>query len=460
MIIPWFAAHVALIVGYLLAILGIAQMLRHRRSPSATIAWLLVFVLFPYVGVALYLVFGGRKVARYKAQTSELLRIRAAVPADARANEISRMLQRYGIAPPTGGNRVTLCPTGVEGLQGLRRIIEETRRTLYVQTFIFSHDDVGRDTLTRLTDKALQGMKVCLLVDGLGSIKTRRSFFEPLVRAGGRFAVFEPVVHLPFRGRTNLRMHRKIAVSDGCRAMAGGMNITGEDMYAEMGPKSWQDLSFIVEGPAARDLEEVLRADWKFVTGQQLQPGMEGDVEARGDATVQVVPSGPNIPNDPLYAATLTAAYRAARRLWIVTPYFVPDDALAQALVIACRRGVDVRILVPEKSNHRLSDVAGAGFLRDIQGAGGRVLLYTGGMVHAKVMIADDELAMVGSANMDMRSLFLDYEVMQLSYTVPEIRDVETWFENLARGCRTGMPEPDLRGQLVEGLVRPVAPLF
>jgi cardiolipin synthase len=146
--------------------------------------------------------------------------------------------------------------------------------------------------------------------------------------------------------------------------------------------------------------------------------------------------------------------------LWVVTPYFVPNDALAQALVIACRRGVDVRILVPEKSNHRLSDVAGAGFLRDIEEAGGTVFLYTGGMVHAKVMIADDDVAMVGSANMDMRSLFLDYEVMQLTYTKPEIRDVEAWIENLAGQCRTGVPQPGFRGQLAEGLVRMVAPLF
>jgi cardiolipin synthase len=156
----------------------------------------------------------------------------------------------------------------------------------------------------------------------------------------------------------------------------------------------------------------------------------------------------------------LTATYRAARRLWVVTPYFVPNDALAEALVTACRRGVDVRILVPERSNHRPRPTAGAGFLRDIEKAGGTALLYTGGMVHAKVMIADDDLAMVGSANMDMRSLFLDYEVMQLSYTAPEIRDVEAWFENLARHCRTGVPQPGFAGEIAEGFVRTVAPLF
>lgn len=459
MLTAWLWTHALLLVGYLLAIVGIAHMLRHRRSPGATVAWLMAFVLFPYLGVALYLLFGGRKIRLSQAAKGRLLQ---EPPGDvsAEAGLIDRMLVRYNIPAATTGNRLTLCPTGVEGYAGLRQIIEQAQRAIYIQTFIFSRDEVAQDILARLADKARQGVQVCLLVDGLGSLKTRRAFFQPLIQAGGEFAVFKPVVHVPFRGMTNLRNHRKIAVSDGCRALAGGMNITAEDMYPQMQADSWQDLSVVVEGPAARQLEEIFRADWRFATSREIASGSEGPPQATGEAVVQVLPSGPDVPQDPLYCVTVTAAYRAQRRLWIVTPYFVPDDALAQALTIACRRGVDVRVLVPQKSNHPFSDLAGASFLRDIEAAGGSVLLYTAGMVHAKVMIADDDLAMVGSANLDMRSLFLNYEVMLLSYRCEEVASVAGWIEGLARGCRAGLGQPGFAREIAEGLLRVVSPLF
>jgi cardiolipin synthase len=460
MFTSWLWAHALLLAGYVLAIVGIAHMLRHRRSPGATIAWLMAFMLFPYVGVALYLMFGGRKVRLNKAAKRQLVQEPKLENVRGEAGVFDRMLSRYGIAPATLGNRVSLCPTGVEGYAALQAIIEQAQRTLYIQTFIFSHDEVAQDILARAADKARQGVRVCVLVDGLGSLKTGRAFFQPLVRAGGRFAVFKPVLHVPFRGMTNLRNHRKIAVADGCHALAGGMNITAEDMYPQMQPDSWQDLSAVVEGPAARHLEDIFRADWQFATGEELASGIAGEAPPCGDAMVQVVPSGPDVPLDPLYCATITVAYRAQRRLWMVTPYFVPDDALAQAITIACRRGVDVRVLIPQKSNHPFSDLAGASFLRDIEAAGGSVHLYTAGMVHAKAMVADDDLAMVGSANLDMRSLFLNYEVMLLSYSPAEVAEVAAWIERLAQGCRCGVPAPGFARELSEGLLRVVSPLF
>ena len=463
MILPWIEVHLGLLLGFLLTIAAIAHMLRHRRSPSSTIAWLLVFVALPYVGVVLYLMFGGRKVRRdatlkgsVRITESETLPVAEATPFD-------RMLRSYGLPGATAENHVSLCPTGVEGYQGMLKIIEESQRTLYVTMFIFSSDDVGQDILRRLIQRAKDGVEVRLLVDGLGSLKTGRRFFEPLNRAGGRFAFFKPVIHFPLRSRTNLRNHRKIVVSDGCRVMAGGMNVTREDIFPEPHPGAWQDLSFLVEGPAARHYEDIFRWDWKFASGEQLDPSgasTEGNPRQAGGAVLQVVPSGPDIPKDPLYAVTLAAVFAAQDRIWVVTPYFVPDDALAQALVIACHRGVDVRILVPEKSNHRLADVARTGFLRDIHAAGGDVLLYTQGMVHAKLMIVDDVLAMVGSANMDMRSLFLNYEVMQLAYSRPEIRAVEAWFATLAENTRTGLPDSGPWREIAEGVVRAVSPLF
>ena len=463
MVLPWFEVHLGLLLGFLLTIAAIAHMLRHRRSPSSTVAWLLLFVALPYVGVVLYLMFGGRKMKRAAMLKSSVRITETEILPIAEATPFDRMLRSYDLPGATAENRVSLCRTGVEGYEGMLRIIEESQKTLYIASFIFSPDDVGRDILRRLIERAAAGVEVRLLADGLGSLKTGRRFFEPLNRAGGRFAFFKPVIHVPLRSRTNLRNHRKIAVSDGRRAMAGGMNVTAEDMFPQPHPGTWQDLSFVVEGPAARHYEDIFRSDWKFASGEQLEPSApspESDPRRAGGAVLQVVPSGPDVPMDPLYAVTLAAVFAAKRRIWLVTPYFVPDDALAQALVIACHRGVDVRILVPEKSNHRLADVARSGFLRDIHAAGGNVLLYTQGMVHAKLMIVDDVLAMVGSANMDMRSLFLNYEVMQLAYSGPEIRAVEAWFNALAENTRTGLPDSGPWREMAEGVVRAISPLF
>jgi cardiolipin synthase len=458
----WVLGHVGLIVGYLFAMVGIAHMLRHRRSPGSTIAWLLVFVVLPYVGVALYLMFGGRKLRqdRLRSVTAEFSDANALPFAEATDND--RMLRSYGIPPATTGNHVSLCATGVEAFRCLSNVIDGARQTLFVAMFMFSRDAIGRCIRERLIERAEAGVSVYVLTDGLGSIKTPRRFFRPLVQAGGQFAVFKPVIHIPFRSQTNLRNHRKIVVADGHRAFAGGMNITGEDLQPEPTPDAWRDLGFVVEGPAAGHFESIVRSDWQLATGQSPEPSStyEAIEPSPGNAIVQVLPSGPDLPNDPMYSSTLTAIFRATTRIWIATPYFVPDDAITEAIVIACRRGVDVRILVPERSNHPLSDVAGAPLLREIHKAGGTVLFYTKSMVHAKAMIVDNEFCAVGSANMDMRSLFLNYEVMQICYSQAEIDDVVNWFQGLANNCRAEMRTPGFLREIGEGVVRTISPLF
>ncbi len=175
---------------------------------------------------------------------------------------------------------------------------------------------------------------------------------------------------------------------------------------------------------------------------------------------VQVIAFGPDVPNDPMYSGSLTAIYRAAQRIWMITPYFVPNDALVEALTFACQRGVDVRILVPAKSNHLLSDLAGASLLREIHASGGSILRYLKGMVHAKLMIVDDEFVTVGSANFDMRSLFLNYEVMQVCYSSPTIQAAADWFRELAVDCSVELHQPGFWRELGEGAVRVLSPMF
>ena len=290
--------------------------------------------------------------------------------------------------------------------------------------------------------------------------RTRRTL-APLKQAGGRFAFFMPVMHRPLRGRTNLRNHRKTVIADERRVLAGGANIAAEYMGLENRSDRWHDLTFSLEGPAVNHYVELFRSDWAFASGESLamMPLAEPLHADRGaEAVVQVVPSGPDVQGDPLYDALLTAVFSARDRIRVVTPYFIPDDALCRAFSLAAHRGVDVVILLPERSNHRLADAAGRSYLREIQNEGGRVLFYQDGMLHAKAVLCDDSLAILGSANIDMRSLLLNYEAAILIYSANEIRLIADWIDSLAQKSREGVNEVGTIGGIGEGLARLLAP--
>jgi cardiolipin synthase len=462
--VEWFLSHLALLLGIILTVVVIAAMLRQRRSPQSAVAWLLSILVFPYVAVPAYLILGRRKLnlcadipaAKLDEASPETIPAREATRSDL-------MLRSYGIPGATTGNRVRMLATGQEGWQGLTEVIDRARKTLDVETFIFSTDATGREILNRLVQKAESGVQVRLLIDAIGSFHTPQQFLEPLIRAGGTVARFMPLLHNPLRGKTNLRNHRKITVADNRWAMAGGMNIVSEDMSPEARAGQWSDLSFVVEGPAALQYARIFRSDWQLSSGGAPIPEPVAEVIPHDDdhaAVVQVLPSGPDMAFDTIYDTVMTAAFEARERLWIITPYFVPDDALTKGLVIACHRGIDVRILVPDRSNHPLTDMAGASFLREIEAAGGTILRYTRGMVHAKTLIMDRSLAMAGSANMDLRSFFLNCEVMQLCYSLPEVTAIEKYALLLMADCRTGMPVIGAGRELLEAIIRLGAPLL
>jgi cardiolipin synthase len=221
-------------------------------------------------------------------------------------------------------------------------------------------------------------------------------------------------------------------------------------------PDRWRDLSLLVEGEAVSELDTVFRADWEFACGESLAAAARLEP---GAIPVQVVPSGPDSASDPIYDADLTAIFRAERRIWIATPYFVPDEALLRALVIAVRRGVDVRVLTPAHSNHLLSDLASASCLRDLCAAGVRLHRF-GKMMHAKTLLVDDSLCVVGSANFDMRSLFLNFEIALFFSGSAEVQRLSTWFEAGFALCSIGLPPTGAIRAAVDDVARLVAPLL
>ncbi len=424
--------HLLTVVGFLLAIFAIARLMSERKHPGNTFAWLFAFAFIPYVGVPLYLLFGGRKLrklAERKARLNPANRTKVAVPEN--ASFAARVFANNGACSPIGGNRVTFLTDGEESFAALEKGIREARESIHVMTFILGRDAVGRRIVKLLAERARAGVKVRLLLDALGCFPTSGSFCDPIRKAGGEVVRFMPMLPLQTRWSANLRNHRKIAIIDHRVAAVGGRNLAIEYMGPTPLRRRWRDLGAIIEGPAVRQLEEVFLADWAFASEQPFANLLK-ELPAHwpdraGSADLQVVASGPDVAGDPLYEGILSLVQQAQRSIWICTPYFIPDEVLQRSLMVQARAGLDVRIVVPARSNHLITDLARRHHLNELQAAGVKVLLYQSGMNHAKMLLVDGESSLIGSANMDLRSLFVNFEIGLVTYSAPEARALREW---------------------------------
>jgi cardiolipin synthase len=424
-------------VVLMIAVLG--SLLRQRRSPGSTIAWVMAIVAMPPIGLPLYLLFSGRKLRTISATKAKIeLQPGAPRPTDGWPPIGEHLLGSYGLAAPAAGNSIHLHANGEEAFADLIRLIDGAQHSICIQSYEMMNDEAGKIIVEHLAAQAKKGVKVRLLLDGLGAFRMSLLALWKLRRAGASTAFFLPVWRIALISRSNLRNHRKIAVFDDARVFAGGRNLTTSYLGPQPDPKRWRDLSFVLEGPSVADYAKIFRYDWAFATHEQIPPATQPAPVGTSGTVAQIVAAGPDVEGDPLYAAILSALYLAQERVWIVTPYFVPDDVMAQALTIAAKRGVDVRIVVPRKSGQWLTDMARGPYLRDAKAAGAKVSMFTACMVHGKVVLIDNKLAMVGSANFDSRSMFLNFEVMCLMYSPAEIQAVAAWVQTLSAPVEEG----------------------
>jgi cardiolipin synthase len=458
----WIFAHFLPMLGFGLALLLLVHLLRQRRPPSSTIAWVLAIVLAPYVGVPLYLIFGGRKIRKAAESKGNLLATALQSPPPDLPGQGGLPLAGGDAFPPREGNRLTLLGTGEEAFQSLFQAIDSAQQSIYISTYILGVDETGRSIVAALARKAAQGVEVCLLLDAMGCLPVRGRFLRDLTAAGGKYAFFMPMLHIPFRGRANLRNHRKILLFDRRRAIIGGMNLAREYMGKSSDPQRWHDLSMTVEGPVVADLYTVFRGDWAFAAKEELPPLEAVPEPLTGDGVIplELVPSGPDMPGDTLYDAVVSSLFSARERIWITTPYFVPDEMLTKSICIAARRGADVRIVVPRASNHRLADLVRRSYLRQVQEAGGAVYSFRPGMLHAKVILIDERLAIVGSMNMDVRSFFLNYEVALFTYSREMTQRLAGWVGQTMAQSDVGLREAHVAVEFIEGAGRLLAPLL
>ncbi len=426
-----------------------------RRSPSSTIAWLLAIVLVPWLGVPAYIFFGGRK-------SQKMIRGKRSFGIGAIDATKHLPLQMTGSNfPIRSDNGITLLQTGEEAFIALNDLLEQAETSIDIATYILSNDNTGAIVLATLARKASEGVRVRLLLDALGSFSINKDALSSLRSNGGQCAFFMPMIHLPFRGRANLRNHRKIAIVDSRNAILGGMNIAQEYMGPAIDDDRWQDLSFFLMGSAIADLQSVFNSDWSFAAKQEVIDVKVVDFSnSHAITTIQVVPSGPDVGGDQLYENILSMLFSAKQRVWIVTPYFVPDEMLIKAICIAAKRGVDVRILVPLASNHRIADLVRRSFLRQMQESGATVYKFTPGMMHGKAILIDDGLAVVGSMNMDLRSFFLNYEIALYIYDKNVVQKLDSWARGLMKRSTTGVRTVGFAIEMIEGVARLLAPLL
>jgi cardiolipin synthase A/B len=468
----WLLPEITTHIGFLLALIFLAYLIQQKRSPASTMAWLLLVLFLPYVGVPLYLMFGGRKLnrmARRKARVYDRSQSQQPSLVD---RKTERFLLSYGVPPASAGNRVELLTAGDQAFRHLVQIIDDARSTIHITTYIMGRDEVGQEIMGHLARRAADGVTVRLLMDDVGSWRVRKRHLSTLIDSGVKVAFFMPMLHIPFRGRANLRNHRKLVVADSRIAITGGMNLAWPYLGPNPDPGYWRDLSAVVEGPAVADLESLFFSDWAFTTGEELAVSSQSPDETISQAQkssasssasksfVQVVASGPDVADDPLYETLVSLIFAARDRIWIVTPYFVPDEMLARAINLAARRGVDVRLIVPARSNHLSADLARESYLRELHEAGAHVLLHQRVMLHGKAIIFDDDLAVIGSANMDNRSLLLNYEVALFLYSREQIDGVSSWARDLEADCLRDLPRPGWTRELAENVVRLLSPLL
>jgi cardiolipin synthase len=403
--------------------------------------------------------FGSRKLRMRDAPTLALPPVSPATDESEAATLWARRLGRsMGLAPAAPYRSLQIHADGAEARRAALAVIDSARATLDVCTFILARDVIGEEVAQALRTKAQAGVRVRVLIDGIGAWLSGRHDLRSLRHAGVDAVTFVPPFRAILRGRANLRNHRKMIIADGERFWCGGRNFAAE--YFEGDPDRrtvpWHDLSFDVRGEIAARALDQYEEDWCYATRKPPPERRAATAYARpaADASLaQLVPSGPEQVDDTVQALLVSGCFRAERRLLVVTPYFIPDATLLMALALAARRGVLVDIVLPRRSNHRLADVARHRPLRELAAAGAR-LWFTPFMLHAKVVVVDDQLALAGSANLDLRSLFLNYELMVAFYEPADVGRFAEWIERERTAAARFLPtEPGLLRDLSEGVL-------
>lgn len=416
-----------LVVYSIIIIITMVRVLMDNRQPAKTMAWMLVLMFIPFLGIILYIFFGQntRKERKIWQQSLDQLTKRSMlefveqkdfnIPEEYRT--ISNLFMNQNLALPFKNNEVEIYTSGYDFFPSLLMEIGKAEHHIHIDTFIISDDPLGRLIADALIDKARQGVEVRLIYDDVGSWRTPNSFFTRMRNEGIEVYAFMPVRFPAFTSRVNYRNHRKICVIDGEVGFIGGMNIARR--YVQGTPKqSWRDTHVKLTGAAVYGLQRAFLVDWYFVskvliTERSYYPEI---IIGQNNSLVQVVTSSPTSLWPEIEQGYVRILTNAKHYVYMETPYFLPTDPILFAMRVAALSGVDVRLMIPYETDTKVVEWASRSYVIEASRAGVKILLYRKGFNHSKLLVSDDAMATIGSTNVDFRSFENDFEANAFFY--------------------------------------------
>jgi cardiolipin synthase len=403
-------------VVIVLDLIAILCLLYRGQGVERTLTWLFAVIAFPALGATTYFLLADptikRTAVRRRRQKTAIHQHCDPASGECRHNPIMAVAYRTTGLEPSAGNLAEVLTGDELAFARVEEHLRGARQRIWAEYYLIRRDETGHRFLEILAEKAREGIEVRLIYDALGSFRMSRPRLEAITAAGGSCVEFLPLNPLRKRWSVHLRNHRKLIVIDSEVAFTGGMNVGDEysGRARRRGTLHFSDTHLRLEGPCVDDLEEVFAEDWRFATGESLDfPETQND--AKGSATVAIVPSGPDQPRNASQLNYFSGITSARTSVWLTSPYFIPDESILSALIGAALKGVDVRILVPQQCDVLLVGPAGRSYYQQLLAVGIRIFEYQPSMLHAKTMIIDEQLALVGSANVDIRSFRLNFEV-------------------------------------------------
>ncbi|MFD3447344.1 cardiolipin synthase [Microbacteriaceae bacterium 4G12] len=415
-----------------------------NRQPSKTLTWLMVLGVFPVVGFFAYLLFGQNFRRKRMFQKKALLDEQAFLRHKGDELQRERLLgehrhqellfklaDRLGALDISFYTETKVLTNGDATFSKIKEVLEKAVHHIHMEYYIVRHDKIGTEIKEILMHKASEGVSVRFLYDAVGSFKLSKSYIEDLQSAGVEMVPFFPVRIPILNDKINYRNHRKIIVVDGKEGFVGGLNIGDEYLGKNKYFGFWRDTHLYLRGEAVQSLQLIFLQDWFYMTGEAvLDSLLEAErVEGERLGGVQLVAGGPDNKWETIKHIYFAMIASARKSIWIATPYFIPDDDILSALKVAALAGIDVRLLVPSKPDKRTVFYASRSYFSELLEAGARIYEYEKGFLHSKIVIVDSNLASIGTANMDMRSFHLNFEVNAFLYDANSIDDLVRDFE-------------------------------
>jgi cardiolipin synthase A/B len=451
-----------------------------NRNPSSTLAWILVLALLPVVGLVLYFLIGQNYFRRRKYDKKALEDQEAYERIDNNGlvitgedtrfthdqQKLLRLAQKMARTPFSLASSTRVLTNGEETFASLLEELKKAKHHIHMEYYIYRADEIGREIQQTLIAKAKEGVEVRFMYDAVGSIGLSKSFLKEMRDAGIEIGVFGAVRFLALSSRVNYRNHRKIVVIDGNTAFMGGLNVGDEYLSRSKTYGFWRDTHMVVKGEAVRTLQIIFLQDWRYVTGQTLM-GLEylsPELERGCTGAVQIIPNGPDNEHHSLKHIIFSMIVSAEKSIWLATPYFIPDDDILTALQVAAIAGLDVRILFPSKPDKWLPFLASHSYFPSLLEAGVKIYEYEKGFLHSKLLIADGRIATVGTANMDMRSFHLNFEVNALLVGTESVDKMVADFERDLLSTHLMEPNAFMKKKIVvrfmESAARLMSPLL